>query len=155
MVCPLSFTSIFGLLLVLVLLRLLDFLNHGLTPPKFNSYSSYSQCQKSHQVNECHPISLCNVVYKLASKILANRLRKILPPIISETQSAFVHGKLITDNVLVAFETMHHISQKREDKVGEVSLKLDMSKAYDRVERVWLKKIMEKLGFSGRWRSLV
>ena len=44
--------------------------------------------------------------------------------------SAFVHGKLIIDNVLVAFETIHHISQKREGKVGEVSLKLDMSNTY-------------------------
>ena len=42
-----------------------------------------------------------------------------------------MHGRLITNNVLVAFETMHHISQKKKGKVGEVSLKLDMSKAYD------------------------
>ena len=57
-----------------------------------------------------------------------------------------MHGKLITDNVLVAFETMHHISQKKKGKVGEVSLKLDMSKVYDRVEWIWLEKIMEKNG---------
>ena len=66
-----------------------------------------------------------------------------------------MHGKLITDNVLVAFETMHHISQKKKGKVGEVSLKLDMSKAYDRVEWIWLEKIMEKMGFNVTWRSLM
>ena len=67
-------------------------------------------------------------MYKIASKAIANRLKQILPSIISDTQSAFVHGRLITDNVFVAFETMHHISQKKGVMVGEMALKLDMSK---------------------------
>ena len=50
------------------------------------------------------------------------------------TRSVFTKGNFITDNVLVAFETMHHISQKKFGKVGEMALKLDMSKVYDRVE---------------------
>ena len=123
----------------------LDFLNHSNFPPKFNEtlIVLVPKIKNPKKVTDFRPISLCNVMYKLASKVLANRRKKVLPKIISNTQSAFVHGRLITDNVLVAFETMHHINQKKGGKVGEMALKLDMSKAYDRVEWISLDKIME------------
>ena len=63
--------------------------------------------------------------------------------------------RLITDNVLVEAETMFHISQKRKGLVGEMAFKLDMSKAYDRVEWTCLKRIMEKMGFAEKWVTLV
>ena len=94
-------------------------------------------------------------MYKIASKSIANRLKKILPSIISDTQSAFVHGRLITNNILVAFETTYHISQKKVGRTREMALKLDTSKAYDRVEWVCLEKIMDKLGFAAKWRELL
>ena len=135
----------------------LDFLNHGISPIDFNKTHIVliPKVKTPKKVTDYRPISLCNVVYKIASKVIANRLKKILPSIISDTQSAFVHGRLITNNVLVAFETMHHISQKKGGKIGEMALKLDMSKAYDRVEWVCLKKIMKKLGFDVKWRTLI
>ena len=107
------------------------------------------------RVTEYRPISLCNVLYKLISKVLANRLKKILPNIISESQSVFVLGRLITNNILIAFETLYHMHNKKTGKVGFMALKLDMSKAYDRVEWGFLKQVMVRMGFHDKWISLI
>ena len=96
-------------------------------------------------------ISLCNVIYKIISKVIANRLKTILPQLISPTQSAFVPGRLITDNVLLAYETLHAMHERKKGKKGALTLKLDVSKAYDRVEWNFLRGMMVKLGFPKEW----
>ena len=106
-------------------------------------------------VTEFCPIALCNILYKLVSKVLANRLKKVLPHIISEFHSAFQLDKAISNNILVAFETLHHIKRKKIGKMGYVALKLDMSKVYDRLEWVFVQRTMEKMGFHSTWISWI
>jgi hypothetical protein len=86
---------------------------------------------------------------------LANRLKPILPHIISPTQSAFIPGRLISDNVLAAYETMHTMHSRMGSKTGFMGLKLDLSKAYDRVEWSFLEAAMLKMGFTVKWVQLV
>lgn len=105
-------------------------------------------------MTELRPISLCNVVYKIISKVLANRLKLIMDLIISDTQSAFIPNRLITDNIMVAYEVMHFMKRKNKGRQGWMALKLDMSKAYDRVEWDFLEAILHKLGFEDRITNL-
>lgn len=102
-------------------------------------------------MSQLRPISLCNVLYKIGSKALANRLKPLLNHFISPSQSAFIPGRLISDNSLIAFEIAHFLKRRRDGKVGYGALKLDISKAYDRVEWAFLEAAMLKLGFNLTW----
>ena len=82
---------------------------------------------------------------------MAYKLKQILPQLISQIQGAFVSGHLIMDNVLVAYEMLHSMHCKKTGKKRLLALKLDINKAYDRVEWNFLKNIMSKLGFSDVW----
>ena len=135
----------------------LSVLNSGIMPPNLNHtfITLIPKTKSPTNLKDYCPISLCNVIYKIISKTIANRLKKFLPKLVSETQSAFMSDHLISDNIIVAFETLHHLKNKRKGKTGFMALKLDMSKAYDRVKWDFLDKIMERLDFDGKWRNLV
>ena len=100
---------------------------------------------------EFRPISLCNVEYKIISKIINTRLKCILPELIFETQSAFVAGRLITDNILVAQEMFHALRTNPSCKGKYIAVKTDMSKAYDRVKWSFMEALLLKLGFEQQW----
>ena len=135
----------------------LAILNSGIVPSQLN-HTFLTLIPKIHsprKVTYFRPITLSNVLYKIVAKVLANRLKILLPKLISEHQSAFISGRLITDNILIAHETLHHLKSKRASRMGYMALKLDMRKAYDRVEWVFLEKIMLKMGFNVRWVSTI
>ncbi|GAU29295.1 hypothetical protein TSUD_226660 [Trifolium subterraneum] len=93
-------------------------------------------------MKDLRPISLCNVLYKVLSKVLANRLKPLLNRYIFVEQSAFFADRSILDNVMVAMETIHHMKCKVKGKIGEVALKIDISKVADVREVECMKKIL-------------
>jgi len=115
-------------------------MNEGQFPPSLNSTNIALIPKGTEQktMKDWRPIALCNVLYKLLSKVLANRLKKVLYKCIADSQSAFVPGRSILDNTLVAIELVHYMKTKTKGKEKSVALKLDISKAYDRIDWSYL-----------------
>lgn len=138
------------LLKVDIVPAVLDFLNGGELPVGMidTSITLIPKVRYPQRISQYRPISLCSVLYKIASKCISNRVREFLGDIISEEQSAFIPTRLITDNVLIAYESVHAMRRRKKGKNHVCAVKLDMMKAYDRVEWHYLEAIMLKLGFS-------
>ena len=131
----------------------LDFLNSSnmLFEINYTHIVLIPKIKSLERISDYRPISLCNVIYKIISKVLANRLKLIFLMVISPTQIAFVPGHLITDNVLVVYETLHTIHGRRSGRRGSLALKLDINKTYDHVEWPFLMGIMSRLGLPESW----
>ncbi|CAN1177768.1 LINE-1 retrotransposable element ORF2 protein [Linum perenne] len=121
----------------------------------FTIISLIPKVDQPQNMRQLRPISLCQVFYKIISKILASRLGNILPSIIGAHQSGFVKNRRITDNVIIAHEVMHFLKTKKSGKAGFMALKLDMEKAYDRIEWAFLFKALSQLGFHPHFIHLI
>ncbi|KAL5832996.1 hypothetical protein ACOSQ3_016670 [Xanthoceras sorbifolium] len=131
----------------------LQILNEGAAIDHFNStlITLIPKVAQPVRMTDFQTIILCDVLYKIIANELANRLRGVLSEVISDTQSAFIPGRLIFDNAIVGFECLHTIKKRSYRKSGAFALKFDMSKAYDQVEWGFLEAIMLRLGFFPNW----
>ncbi|KAG7559049.1 Reverse transcriptase zinc-binding domain [Arabidopsis thaliana x Arabidopsis arenosa] len=102
-------------------------------------------------MKDFRPISLCNVIYKIISKILVKRLKSVLSSVVSENQAAFIPGRHITDNVFIAHEVFHSLRVKKRCAKDYMAVKTDISKAYDRIEWRFLEEVLKKKGFANQW----
>lgn len=94
------------------------------------------------------PIALCNVIYKIISKVIANRLKPIIPHIISEEKSGYVEGRKILDNILLAQEMIHTLQSRN---IPGMMIQLDLSKAFDKINWNYLEATLNAFGFDIQW----
>jgi len=99
-------------------------------------------------LNDYRPISLVGCMYKVIAKILANRLKGVLPKVIDKHQAAFLSGRGLLDSILIANETVDFL---RKNKLQGVIVKVDFEKAYDSVDWDFLMYMMNRLGFRPKW----
>lgn len=104
--------------------------------------------EESNTPDKYRPISLCNTIYKITSKVIATRLKPLLPIIISLEQSGYVEGRQITDGIILTHEIIHSLT--RTNKPG-MMLKLDLSKAFDSLSWAYIQKILVAFGFAHSW----
>ena len=97
-------------------------------------------------VSQYRPISLCNTVYKIVTKILVHRLRPLLPKLISPMQAAFLEGRRGSDNIIIAQELIYSLRNRR-GRDGYMVVKIDLEKAYDRLEWSFIRMVLTHFGF--------
>uniref|UniRef100_A0A803NVZ1 Reverse transcriptase domain-containing protein n=1 Tax=Cannabis sativa TaxID=3483 RepID=A0A803NVZ1_CANSA len=133
-----------------------EFFANGILEPRLNStfICLISKVEFPLSVDYFRPISLCNFSYKVIAKILSNRLRPLMNDLISPFQSAFIPGRWIADSSILTQEIIHKIRCKK-DLGGLMALKLDMYKAYDKMEWSFLNNVLCANGFSDKSRNLL
>lgn len=103
------------------------------------------KCDVPEKANQFRPMGLCNIVYKVVTKVLVNRLKPVLPSLISPTQCSFVTNRQITDNVIIVQEMLHTMRRKQGKKKGTMVIKIDFEKAYDRLRWPFIRESLLEL----------
>lgn len=109
--------------------------------------------EKPEKITQFRPISLCNVLFKIITKVMVTRLKSLMPKLIGPAQSSFIPGSLSVDNIVVVQEAVHSMRRKKGKK-GWMLLKLDLEKAYDRIRWDFLKDTLEAARFPEKVGSL-
>ena len=100
------------------------------------------------RLDKFRPIAVCIVIYKIISKLIANRLKPLLPSLISPKKSGFVEGRKILDGVILVHEMLHSLKSTRNPSM---MIKLDIAKAYEKLIWQYLNKMLEAYGFCPQW----
>lgn len=117
------------------------FFSDGLT---FHSCSLESKVESPHRSNDFRPISLVGCMYKLIDKVLANWLQCVIGNVISDSQSTFISGRQILDNILTTNVVVDEVRNSKEELL---MFKVDFEKVYDLINWQYLDDIMEKCSF--------
>lgn len=104
-------------------------------------------------VREFNLIACCTILYKIISKILATRIQKVIASIICDAQTGFIPGRKIIDNVILAHELVKAYIRKHISP--RYMFRIDLKKAYDSVEWIYLKQVKEGLGFPEKFTKWV
>jgi len=104
------------------------------------------------RLNDYRPISLVGCLYKVLTKVLANRLRNVIGSVVSDSQSAFIKGKQVLDGILIANEVVDEA--RRLDK-EHLMFKVDFKKAYDSVDLTYLDMVIVNMNFPTLWRKWI
>ena len=112
------------------------------------------KCTSPESLSNFKPISLCNTIYNVVTKIIVGHIRPLLDKLISPNQTAFVPGRQGLDNIVVAQELIHSLDKKK-GKVGLMAIKVDLVKAYDRLECSFIQKILQVFCFPNEMIKLI
>ncbi|WOL01242.1 hypothetical protein Cni_G09958 [Canna indica] len=130
-----------------VIAAILEFFRTGkiLNEVNITSITLIPKKENTNSFSDYHPLSICKMIYIFISKLIANRLKVVLPDLISSTQHAFIRGRLIHENIALCHSLMHNYhlisGQKR------MSIKVDLHKAYDSVRWDFLLQLLCLHGF--------
>lgn len=110
--------------------------------------------QGPEKISQFRPISLCTVPLKIITKLLVDRLRPFLPKLVKKTQSSFVPGRHTTDNIILVQEALHTMRTMKRKK-GTLAIKVDLEKAYDRINWKFLQHVLEEINLPLSWIQLI
>ena len=129
------------------------FFQYGTLPDEINETLTVlvPKQVRPEEVSQFRPISCCNFTYKIITKIMVLRLKQYMNLLVSPNQCAFIGGRLIQDNIMVTQEILHSMRQNTGIAKNCFIAKLDMSKAYDRLEWVFLEECLKAYGFDQNW----
>ncbi|XP_074301412.1 uncharacterized protein LOC141632799 [Silene latifolia] len=132
-------------------------LNTGNISAEFNrtAIALIPKVSSPETVDNFRPISLCNVIMKIVTKCISNRLKGVMSFLVGDYQNGFVPGRHIADNILLSHELLHHISNKRVGKRGLIAVKVDMSKAYDRLNWNFIRCTLLSMKFPATFVDLI